>query len=218
MVSLPFLIALFRIRSMDRQYIPFVVYLFSGVITEICSFIFISVFKKHNAEITNFYVLAEWFIILWQFYRWGLLARSFKKFWIIASIGFIAWFSENIIAGQLNNFGPYFRWLYSFVIVIMSINTVNYIITHDFRNLFLNARFIICLCFIIFFSYKIIYEWAFQLMSINKNIAFSNKIITFFTYLNAFVNVVYIVAVLFIPARRRQVTLGVSRENEKSLS
>ena len=35
-------------------------------------------------------------------------------------------------------------------------------ITHDNRNLLRHPEFLICIGFIIFFIYKIIYEWAYQ--------------------------------------------------------
>lgn len=204
-IGLPFLLAMARLQKIDKSYIPFIVYLGVGFVIEICSYISIEVLKTHNAVIQNLFVLLEWSIITWQFKCWGVFGKGAKWFLILIGSGIIVWTLENIIADGLFSFGPYFRWLYSFAIVIISINTINYIITHDFRKLYRNATFIICLCFVTFFSYKIIYEWAYQIFAINQNIALSNIIISFFGYLNAFINVMYVVAILAMFLRSKPV-------------
>ncbi len=202
-ILLPLAIALIRLPKMQPDFYPFVCYLLAGVVAEVISFYVITVARSHNAMVQNVYVLFEWFVISWQFWKWNFFKSSKQYFASVVLCGLLIWVAENFLFGSIFLFGPYFRWLSSFVIVIMSVNTINYIITHEFGKLYMNARFIICLSFIIFFSYKIVYEWAYQVFNINQNIAFSNMVINFFGYLNAVVNILYVAAALAIPQRQK---------------
>lgn len=201
-ILIPLTIGLVRYNKMDKSYQPFIIYLFIGFIAEIVSFTFIKVYHASNAAPSNLFVLTEWLLILWQFYCWGFFRKSKKGLFILAILVAFIWIMENIVFKELNkDFSPYFRVTYYFVIILISVNVINYTIIHDNRNIFRNARFLICLSYIIFFTYKLIYEWAYQYARISGNFAYSNIFTASFGYVNALENFIFAIAVLLIPQR-----------------
>jgi len=103
---------------------------------------------------------------------------------------------EVIVFKNINTFSPYFRVFYAFIIVLLSINQINSMMFYQKVNLLKNPVFIICLAFIIFFLYQIIYEASFFIGSDQSEVA--NKIITGFGYLNFFINLMYTAGIYFM--------------------
>jgi hypothetical protein len=82
------------------------------------------------------------------------------------------------------------------------VNKINYMITHDNRNLFRNPRFLICIAFIIYFIYMIVYRWAYQVSVLSSSETQITDIIIFLmAYINALTNGIFAIAFLLIPAR-----------------
>ncbi|WP_133991224.1 hypothetical protein [Dinghuibacter silviterrae] len=194
-------------RRIDKAFYPFFVLLSLGVIQEVVSFWLISRLPHiGNAPSVNIYGLLECSVIFWQFYCWNSL-RSFgsplKWFYALQAGSLVVWTVCNLVFFHLNDFDfPFYRILYPFVIVLLSINEINRMITHESRNLYKNARFVICLAFIIFFLYQVLYEGASLASGSDQTKGVNYKIISLFSYVNAFVNVVFVVAVLLIPRKR----------------
>jgi len=88
-----------------------------------------------------------------------------------------------------NDFSPYFRVFYAFLIVLLSINLINRSMVDQRNSLLKNPVFVLSLSFIIFFIYQIIYEASFFIGSDKSVVA--NKIIVLFAYVNAITNVLY---------------------------
>lgn len=207
-VFIPFCVALFRWRRIDKTYYPFFVLLALGVVTELLSFWVIQervssnawIFSS-NAWIVNIYGLLEYALIVLQFYRW----RGFRMgmgFYLLQSGSLLVWIVCNLVFFHLGDYDlPLHRILSSFVIVILSINEINRMIIHESGHLYKNARFVICLGFIIFFLYYILYEGAFLVGKTDKS-QVSIDIIHLFNKVNAFVNGLYLVAVILIPRKR----------------
>ena len=202
-VFIPFCVALFRWRRIDKAYYPFCILLGLGTVQEIISYFIIHWLHHSNAASVNIDGLLECSLILFQFYYWNSFSggRKILSIFLVASLGL--WATCNLFLPHLNDWDfPLYRILYAFLIVILSINEINLMITHDNRNLYKNARFIICLGFITFFLYQILYEGAFFVSGVDKTEVVSNQIISLFSGVNAFVNCLYLVAVWLIPRRR----------------
>lgn len=202
-VMLPFLAGVIRFRKISTAYYPFIALLLLGVITELASFVSIRLWKT-NTIVANTYGLLECFIILYQFYCWDSLRKTTRWFYVLSTSALVVWLVNYIVLGHLNDYGlPIFRVLYPFMVVIISINEINFMITHDSSHLYKNARFVIYSAFIIFFLYQILYEGAYSdvIEGGQENELVSNKIISLFGYVNVFVNILYAVAVLLIPAK-----------------
>jgi hypothetical protein len=219
-VLLPFFVVLFRWKSIDRSYYPFFGLLIAGVMAEIGSFWVIHHLHHTNAGVINLFELIECFLIIYQFYRWNSFKRGLFWLYTLLAGSLLLWVCSNLIFFHLDDFTfPLFRVLYPFLIVIMSVNEINLMITHSVRHLSRNACFVICLGFIIFFLYQILYEGAFSVSETNKSEVVSGKIISIFDYVNAFVNILYLIAALLIPKRRisafEKIFDQIGEENER---
>jgi len=200
-VVIPFLMGVLKYRKMDDSFRPFIFLLFAGVLTELSSVILIILLHRSNAPAINLYSLAECIIILLLFHKWGLFRDRKMHFYLLLVVCIIFWVVEEIIFGGIYNFVPFFRIFYSFIIVLISINRVNYIIlVNAGRTLFRNAKFLLCIAFIIFYIYQILYEAAYFVSDhTGESYSVTNNIISLFGYINLLVNLLYIAAVYFIP-------------------
>ncbi|PWT72864.1 MAG: hypothetical protein C5B59_14850 [Bacteroidetes bacterium] len=200
-ILIPIIVGLFRLRIIWPGYWPFFIDLIAGIATEIISFIMIQ-HHSSNAVPTNIFVLVEWLLVVYQFHLWGFLKKRKNIFLLLWSIPVLIWIIENLVFKRITTFSPYFRILYAFLITLMSITEINFKIINDDRNLFRNPRFIICIGFILFYVYQILYEWAYQLSVFQEPTGFTNTIISLFAYMNALTNIIFGIAFLFVPAQK----------------
>jgi hypothetical protein len=201
-ILLPIIAGLIRWRRIDKAYQPFFILLIIGFMTELISFVLIKEYHRSNAIPLNIYTLVEWTLIFQQFHVWGLLRNRKPIYYSILILTAIGWVAANFLFGEITGFSPYFRIFYSFFIVLLSVNKINYMITHDNRNLFRNPKFLICIGFIIYFVYMIIYRWAYQVSILNGSETQITDIIIFLmAYVNALTNGIFAIAFLLIPAR-----------------
>jgi hypothetical protein len=198
-ILLPLIAGLVRFRRIGKSYQPFFTLLVTGVVTELVNGYVVYVTHTSNAVVSNTYILVEWILILWQFRVWGFLQARKNVYYAVLAISCSIWITENLVLHHLGGFSPYFRFLYSFFIVLLSVNKINFMITHDNRNLLRHPGFLICIAFIIYFIYKIIYEWAYQ-SSLFGATEITTKIIMLDGYINALTNIIFAVALLKIPA------------------
>lgn len=197
-ILLPIIIGLVRFRRLDGSYQPFFILLLIGFLTEIIGFIVIQGYRISNFAIVNIYVLIEWTLIAWQFHVWGFLRQKKKLFYALLAFTTICWITENLIFHHITDMVPYFRFLYFFLIVLLSINKINFMITHENRNLFRNPKFLICIGFIIYFIYMIVDFWALAISFFGDQ-SIVLRISFLMDYVNAFSNIIYSIAFLLIP-------------------
>ncbi len=201
-ILIPFIIGLIRWRRVVRRYQPFFILIVMAVITEAINGYLIKILHHSNAIPTNIYALTECILIAWQFHVWGLLQSRKPIFYGLLIAFFLVWVYEDLVLGYITGFPPYFRFLYSFLTVLLSVNKINFMITHENRNLLRSPDFLICIGFIVFFIYKILYEWAYQASLFGQSKIILN-IIMLFGYINAFTNIIFAIAFLLIPARQK---------------
>jgi hypothetical protein len=199
-ILLPIIAGLIRLRRIGKSYQPFYILLWIGFLTEVISFILIKHYHRSNSIPINLYTLVEWTLIAWQFHVWGFLKQKVWVFYALLMAVALFWAIENLVFGKITDFSPYFCSSYAFGIVLLSIRTINFMITHD-RNLFRNTKFLICIGFIIYFLYMILYYWASAVSMYGKSVASSTSIFYLMAYINALTNIIYAIAFLLIPAR-----------------
>jgi len=196
-ILLPFLSWLFCRKNMDPSYWPFIALIILGVVTELASRWSIRMFDT-NAIVINIYSLLECLLIIAQFYCWRGNKQLRRRYLAVAVITGLIWCTENIVRGYLI-VQPVFRISYAFAIVILSINEINYLITHASRQLLRNARFLICLGFLVFFLYQILLEGALFISTPQNHVSDIFK--EMYAYINTLVNITYAIAIWFIPKR-----------------
>lgn len=217
------IIALVRFKKAAPSYLPFFVFILAGFTNEIISYFTIH-YLRNNAINSNIYVLAESLILLWLFWCWRLFDFRSKLPFVLGSAFILFWIGEVFFYASIMQFAAYFRVFYSFVIVLLSITMVNRLITEERGNLLKNAAFIICIAFIIYFTYKVLVEIFYiygvivsvsnpeyqriklenpelykQMMEGNK--AFRIRVFDIMRFINLFCNLVYAVALLWVPRK-----------------
>jgi hypothetical protein len=199
---LPCIAGLIRFRRLGVTYQPLFFMSLAGLATEAISDYFIWTSKTSNAGISDTYALLEWLLIFWQFRMWGFFRTRKGVGYAILLLPCVIWVAENLIFGSMINFSPYFRILACFIIVLFSVNKINFMITHDDRRLLGHPDFLICIGFIIYFVYDIIYEWAYQ-SSRSGETQIALTIIHGFNYINALTNIIFAIAFLRIPTPKK---------------
>jgi hypothetical protein len=200
-VVLPIIAGLVRFGRIGKRYQPLFILLLVGLATELASAYLIHK-TISNAEVSNVYALLEWILIFWQFRAWGSLRARPLLAYTVLVLPCLVWITENLIIGQMSNFSPYFRILYGALVVLFSVNKINFMITHDNRNLLGHPEFLICIGFIIYFIYDIVYEWAYQSSSTGETYI-TTRIISLFGYINALTNIIFAIAFLRIPPPKK---------------
>jgi hypothetical protein len=208
-VVFPCISGLIRWKKIRQMYQPFIILMTLAALTEVLNFIKIGSLKGNNNIIINVYSLIEWLLIISQFYYWRYYSRTKRWYPWIGLACAIVWIIENLIVGNIIYVGPVFRISSAFILVILSINEINYVIINESRYLLKNARFIICTAFLIYFLYQVLLEGAIFLTTKGDNPT-ANKIIDLSNYINAFVNIIYGIAVWYIPKR---ISLEFKRES-----
>ncbi|HEY6901757.1 MAG TPA: hypothetical protein VI233_13975 [Puia sp.] len=201
-ILLPFITGLVRLRRIGKAYRPFYLLIALSVVVEVINVYLIKVRHHSNAIPSNIHALIECLLILWQFHVWGWLRSKKSSFTAVMALFVLGWALENLAFGHILDFSPYFRFFYAFLVVLLSVNKINFMITHDNRSLLRTPEFLICIGFIIFFIYKILYEWAYQ-TSIFGQSGITSSIIMLFGYINALTNIIFAIAFLLIPAPQK---------------
>lgn len=193
-------IAIVRFKKINKIFYPFLICLWIGCINEVLSEILIESGNTTLAN-NNVYVLIESIMLLWYLKNTGLFHKSRLTMPILSGFFLITWFTENLLNHTLQKQDYYFRIIYSFVIVILSINAVNKIIVTNRKSILRNADFLLCIGFIIYFAYKALVQ-AFAIYGYDKaNMSFLMGIYDLMMYVNFSINLVYALAVLWMPKR-----------------
>jgi hypothetical protein len=187
-ILLPIIVGLLAIKKIKDCWLPFFCVLLMSFAAELLSYYDIEYLRASNALVINIYSLCECCLIIYQLHILNS-RQSPVIFYSLIIVCNVFWLTENIAFKNIDNFSPYFRVLYAFLIVLLSINLINRCMVDQRNSLVKNPVFLLCLSFIIFFIYQIIYEASFFIGSDKSVVA--NKIIVLFAYVNAATNVMY---------------------------
>jgi len=198
-VLFPVIAGLVRLRRIKKRgYQPFFYLMVLAGFSEVVNSFVATALHKHNVVFVNFYMLFEWLLIAWQFHEWGFLRNRNKLSTFLVALPCMVWLVERLAFWELDYFMPYYQVLYCFLIVIFSVNRINFMITHEYRKLFSNPTFLICIAFIIYFVYTILFNWAYQ-TSLKGKTDTTTFIIMLHGYVNALTNIIFAIALLCIP-------------------
>jgi hypothetical protein len=197
-IFLAVLFSVIFIRFRNRTFFPFLLMLWIGMLNELISYSLI--FKGHGSAINNnLYVLAESLLILWQFRRWGLFTRA-NHYYTFCALYLAGWLVENLFFGKIFSVSSFFQIGYSFITVLMSIQMINQEIVSEKKSLLKNAVVLICFGFVIYFTYKVFVE-IFWMYGLRESKDFRSKVYLIMVYINLFVNLIYALAVLWMPRK-----------------
>jgi hypothetical protein len=206
-VFVPAIVALIFFRKIDKSYFPFLYSLWLGSLNEILSYVLMNR-QMHTTLNNNIYVLIESVVLAWYFLNKDIITRS--NFFFILLFLCIVWTGENFIFKSIYLNSTYFRIVYSMVIAVLSIQLVNRIFYEYKRDLYSNPDFILCCCFIIYFTYKALIQ-SFVIYGSTKDYVFLRKIYDILLYINLGVNLLYTLAVIWMPRKARFMSVSLSQ-------
>lgn len=188
-----------RIKKIDSSYYPFVFLIWIGFLNETLSLILIYTIKSNTIN-SNIYVLFEYILILFQFYKWNG-SNDRRLYYFFALTGLLVWIADNLMLNSISGNNSIFRIFYSSVITFFSINFIKKLITYEDGNLIKNAIFLICSCFFIYYSCKAFVE-VFNAFHLGLSNRFNRQVFMVLYFANLFSNIVYLIAILCIPTNQ----------------
>lgn len=199
-VGISAIIGLVRIKKIQQANYPFIVFLWIGFLNEIISEI--SIFKFHtNAPNSNLYVLLSTLVLIWQFKTWKLFDKQKKVFYLLLYFVLISWVIENLLISSIFFFNSYTAVIYSFLIVMLSIHMISRLIFIKMEVLPKSSTFLICFSFILMYTVRMLVE-IFWIYGLDSSKSFQIHEYLLISYVNLIVNIINIIAVLWIPGKR----------------
>lgn len=200
-ILVPTICSILKLKIAEKNYQPFFVLIFVALLVEITSTILY--FQKiGNAAVINFFVLFEFICWLKLFINLRLSNPSHYTSLLIklGIVGGVLWIADNFIKGDITAFNVWFKLYYSFILVFLALDHINVLIVYEKKSLLKNASFIFCVGILIFFCYKIFLEIVWQFgYSFSKELLVN--VFTIQSFVNAFVNLIYAIAVIWIPTK-----------------
>ena len=168
-IGLGVVVGWIRFHRTGPAYLPFLLLLTAGFLNELLSIILLS---QGLTNIINFnaFKLAETLLLLWQFYLWEIFGTNKGRPELLAATFVTAWLTENLLFGSFNEFNSHFIIVHSFFFVMLCINAINKLVLEEFRPLFRQPVFMICMALITYFTYAILIEifWITKLNAISS--------------------------------------------------
>jgi hypothetical protein len=193
-------LAIFRFKKINRLYYPFIYVLWLACVNEILSTLLVlngySPAVNNNIYVGIEALLFTYFLVKTQLFKVG------AHFFYFAAAGLIGlWIYENIFLHKLYSISSYFRIGTSFLLVPLSIMVINNLITSTRKKIFRNSIFLICTGFIIYFTFKVMIE-VFWLYGLSQSSTFQALIYDVMNYINLFTNLIFTLAVLWMPRKQ----------------
>jgi hypothetical protein len=187
-----------RFTKTDPAFFPFLLYLSLGFINELTGIIV--VYRGYTNIISyNVFGLIESILLTWQFLRWGLFGHN-KWLYYFLQAGFVVLWSAESFLLSVQTFNSYFIIAHSFLIVMMSITTINMVVLKESTSLLKQPVFLLCLALILFFTYAILVE-SFWIVGLSNQKTFRLKIYEILSYINLLSNLLFAFAFLWVPMR-----------------
>lgn len=193
-------IALLKIRRVERSYLPVIIFLCYGLLNEIVSDFSIYYFQN-NAPNSNVYVLVSSLIVLYQLDIWSIKKPSKIITNLTLSILVLSWLIENIFIYSIWRFNTLNNVLFYFVIIIFSIKVLAQDLFAQLPAKSAKVIFTLSVIFLLQYTVSLIVE-VFWIYGINSSSLFITRIYWFISYMSLVVNLMYIIAVLWIPEKR----------------
>lgn len=198
-------LGLYRLKKINTDYYPFIIYTILASFNEIYSYIIVTQYGLSNNANNNIYTLLEALIITWQFLRWGFFTRKNWLYYFLQSLFLTIWLFDLYWFAGLFSLFHHYRIYYAIVLVLICLASVNRLVFDNTQSLFKSTRFLVCAAFIILYTFKVITE-AFWLYGLKHSDIFLFKVYGLFAYLNLIINLLFILAVLWIPKKPRFIT------------
>lgn len=206
LVIISVIISLFKVNKIDKKFLPFFFLIWLNLLNEILSDLIANYFKT-NAPNSNIYVLVSEFFVLCQLQIWS--RAKLKRIYSWSLIGILAfiWGYENILYSTLWKFNSYSTIFFYFVIVVFTAQVLSQNIFTRSKGIIGKTIFILCSAFLLKYAVSIVVE-IFWLYGANLSDAFLKNIYWIVSYVNLLVNIIYAIAVIWVPKKREYTWLS----------
>ncbi|MFT3937114.1 MAG: hypothetical protein QM726_26035 [Chitinophagaceae bacterium] len=202
------IIGVIRFRKIDTSYHPFILYACLDLVVEIAVYVLLMKHKQNEVSlIYNIFGLAEFSLLVLLFHNWGLFKRKKSSFVAIISLSVLLFACTLFIRGysKINYFSEIVN---SFALIFFSISAFNTMILSERKNIFKNPKFWICIGIIIYYTcFILVYTEKLSFLNLHPSKTFDYKVWAINAYANLLVNLLYAVAVLWIPRNKNIITL-----------
>lgn len=202
------IIGIVRYRRINTSYYPFIYNVFLVLIIEIVGQILMQQGNgKMFTTLLNIFSILDFCLFTWLFHNWGLFNRRKDVFVAILSLFAIIWVVITLVFNKIYIPNFYFRLFYSFVLIFFSVNTFNKVVVHERGKISRNPKFLICLGIIIFYTFFVI-VCATNLTVLRQSVTrlFRASMQEINVYSNLLVNILYAVAIVWIPRKQNFMT------------
>lgn len=192
---------------MDSAYYPFFYYTCAAVLMELLARMYTLYNSGCHLPSLHVYSYVEFCLFTWLFHNWGLFNRHKLTFLLFLGIFFIFWVISSFFIHGFKEQNYYFLSLYSFALIFFSVSTFNKVVVHERGNIFRNPKFLICLGIIVFYTLFILVNVT-SLSVFRQNVtrSFRVNLQQINVYTNLLVNLLYAVAMLWIPRKQNFTT------------
>lgn len=192
-IAIPGIAAIFRIKRLNRRFIPLALLFWAGLLNETISYFLI--IRQHNNSVnSNIYTLLEFLILLWIFYR---MAELRSKFLLVLSLaGGLIWIIDIFIFHSFFVHNTFSRMIFSLVIVYLSIDKIN----QSIFNAPVDQRtgLLLWFSFFVYFAYQA-FITIFELFPMGISNEFYLRLYLILSIINFLTNLVYTAVILWIP-------------------
>lgn len=207
-ILIAFIVGIVRYRKIDPAYYPFLYYAGAAVLMEILARIF-TLYNRPDLHLPALHVYSyiEFCLFTWLFHNWGLFNRRKAVFISLLGIFFVLWVISSFFIHNFTEQNFSFLVVYSFALIFFSVNTFNKVVVHERGNIFRNPKFLICLGIIIFYTFfTLVNVTSLSVFKQNVSRSFRVNLQQINVYTNFLVNLLYVVAILWIPRKQNFMT------------
>lgn len=192
------IIILLRRKYITGDYLPFVLASFLAAANEILSYCLISA-GKTNTLTSNIYVLLEFFLWLWQFYKWS--AAPGAMFGLFGLLALSAWCLGNWFIEFPTGSNSLFRIVTSIMMLFLAIDTINRKLVGSRLSLLPNPVLLVCSGILLYFGFKAFAE-TFLLVGTGFAGDFYKFLVFCLSAVNAITNLLFAIALICIPQKK----------------
>lgn len=194
------LISLFRIHKIEKCYYPFIIFLCYGFLNE-CISDFSAYLYHSNAANSNLYVLFSSLLVLYQLYVWSIKKPGKLITALSLSILILSWVVENFYFSTIWQFNTINNIMHYLFIILFSIFVVAQYLSFGIPVRSVKVVFLLSCTFLIQYTVSVIVE-IFWIYGANSSDYFLTNVYKLISYMSLVANLIYIIAILWIPKKR----------------
>ncbi|RYG50105.1 MAG: hypothetical protein EOO01_11475 [Chitinophagaceae bacterium] len=200
-IAIAAILGVVRFSRIYPGFKPFVYVCWAALLTEtVCYFL---VYNRGNTYIPyGIYSLAESLLITWFFREMGIFRKKPQLFMALIYFYIAAWITEAVFFNAFGKNMTWFRLVHAFIVVLLSIVLISKELSIQRTFLLKSSVFLICIAFLLYFTLAVI-AGVFELYDFGGDLALRIKMQGIMMYTNVIVNLIYALAVLWIPQRLR---------------